>query len=133
MCTTIKFDSKPENILIAEKFIEDVRAEVNMGDSVYEDIFVALTEAADNAMRHGNKDNAEKKVEICCKLDSHREILSLVVKDEGSGFDFNNISDPTTLENLQKPGGRGVFLMKELAHSIFFSNKGATVDMLFSL
>jgi serine/threonine-protein kinase RsbW len=133
MSTTIKFASKPENILIAEKFIEDIRAEVNMGDSTYEDIFVALTEAADNAMRHGNKDDFEKNVEICCKLDVHRELLSLIIKDEGPGFDFNNITDPTTVENLQKPGGRGVFLMKELAQAIFFSNKGATVDMLFCL
>jgi serine/threonine-protein kinase RsbW len=109
MCTTIKFASKPENILIAEKFIEDIRAEVNMPNSAYEDIFLALTEAADNAMRHGNKDNEEKTVEICCKLDKHSELLSLIVKDEGPGFDFNNISDPTTAENLQKPGGRGVF------------------------
>jgi serine/threonine-protein kinase RsbW len=133
MCTTIKFASKPENILIAEKFVDDVRAEITMGDSVYEDIMVALTEATDNAMRHGNKDNAAKQVEISCKLDEHHEILSLVVKDEGPGFDYSNLSDPTTAENLKKPGGRGVFLMKELAHSIIFSNKGATVDMLFSI
>ena len=133
MCTTIKFASKPENITIAEKFIEDVRAEVKIRDSVYEDLFVALTEAADNAMRHGNKANAEKTVEICCKVDEHNEILSLIVKDQGPGFDFTNLADPTTQENLIRPNGRGVFLMKELAHSIFFSNKGATVDMLFSL
>lgn len=133
MCTKIKFASKPENILIAEKFIEDIRAEVNMCDNAYEDIIVALTEAANNAMTHGNKDNEERTVEICCKLDERGEILSLKVKDEGLGFDYDHIPDPTTHENLLRINGRGVFLMKELAHSIFFSNKGATVDMLFSL
>jgi serine/threonine-protein kinase RsbW len=133
MCAKIKFASKPENILIAERFIEDIRVEAKIGDSVYEDVIVAVTEAANNAMMHGNKDDAERNVEICCKLDERSEILSFIVKDEGRGFDFNNLPDPTTTENLERSNGRGVFLMKELAHSIFFSNQGATVDMLFSL
>ncbi len=133
MSTTIKFASKPENIAIAEKFIDDVRAQLSMRECVYEDILVALTEAANNAMSHGNKENAQKTVEILCKLDERGELLSLIVKDEGPGFDYNNLPDPTTRENLTRANGRGVFLMRELAHAIFFSNKGATVDMLFSL
>ena len=133
MSTKIQFASKPENIVIAEKFIEDVRVGVKMTDDVYEDILVALTEAANNAMSHGNKDNADRSVEIHCKLDDNRELLSLIVRDEGPGFDYDNIPDPTTPENLYRSSGRGVFLMKELAQAIFFSNKGARVDMLFSL
>jgi serine/threonine-protein kinase RsbW len=133
MSATIQFESKPENILLAEKFIEGIRIEANIGDSVYEDIWVAVTEAANNAMRHGNRDNPEKTVEICCKLDERSQILSLIVKDEGPGFDFDNIPDPTTPENIQRVNGRGVFLMKELAQAIFYSNRGARVDMLFSL
>ena len=133
MSTAVKFASKPENITIAEKFIDDIRAEVCIADSVYEDILVALTEAANNAMSHGNRDNQEKNVEIFCKLDERGELLSLVVKDEGPGFDYEHIPDPTTGENLVKANGRGVFLMKELAQAIFFSNNGARVDMLFSI
>lgn len=133
MSTRIQFASKAENIVIAEKFIEDVRAEVKMTDHVYEDILVALTEAANNAMSHGNKDDSFKSVEIHCKLDDNRELLSLIVKDEGAGFDYDNLDDPTTPENLLRASGRGVFLMKELSQAIFFSNKGARVDMLFSL
>jgi serine/threonine-protein kinase RsbW len=133
MCAKIKFASKPENILIAERFIEDIRVEAKIGDKVYEDVIVAVTEAANNAMIHGNKDNEQRTVEICCKLDERSEILSFIIKDEGRGFDFNNLPDPTTNENLTRSNGRGVYLMKELAQAIFFSNKGATVDMLFSL
>ena len=133
MCAKIQFASKPENIEIAEKFIEELRIKAKISDSVYEDIIVALTEAANNAMTHGNKDNAERNVEISCKLDEHSEILSLIVKDEGPGFDFDSIPDPTTDENIKRINGRGVFLMKELSHAVFFSNKGATVDLLFSL
>ena len=133
MSAKIKFPSKPESILIAEKFIEDIRVEAKIRDSVYEDIIVAFTEAANNAMTHGNKDNAERNVEVLCRLDERSEILSLIVKDEGPGFDFNNLPDPTTPENIASSNGRGVFLMKELSHAVFFSNQGATVDMLFSL
>ena len=133
MSTKIQFASKPENIVIAEKFVEELRCEVNMSNTVYEDIMVAITEAANNAMSHGNKDNADKSVEISCKLDESHELISLIVKDEGPGFDYDNIPDPTTEENLLRSNGRGVFLMRELAQAIFYSNKGARVDMLFSI
>ena len=133
MSSTIKFPSIPENILIAEQFVEDLRAIAKIRDCVYEDIMVALSEAANNAMCHGNRENAEKNVVISCKLDESGELLSLVVKDEGPGFDFMNIPDPTTPENIKRENGRGVYLMKELTHSVFFSNHGATVNMLFSL
>jgi serine/threonine-protein kinase RsbW len=61
---TIKFASKAENITIVEKFIDDLRNEVNVGDDVYGNILISLTEAANNAMLHGNKANENKSVEI---------------------------------------------------------------------
>jgi len=133
MSTTIKFASKPENITIVEQFVEDLRIKLNMGSTVYEDIIVAFTEAANNAMTHGNKENEEKNVEVWCKLDERSQILSLVVRDEGPGFDYFNLPDPTSPENIQRVNGRGVFLMRELSHAVFYSNRGSTVDMLFSL
>ena len=130
---TIKFASKPENITIVEKFIDDLRNEVNIGDDVYGNILISLTEAANNAMLHGNKANEKKNVEISYSVDDRGKNLSFIVKDEGPGFDYNNLPDPTAPENLERTSGRGVFLMMQLADMVVFSNNGATIEMQFKL
>ena len=58
---------------------------------------------------------------------------SLAIKDEGEGFDFNNLPDPTAPENLEKPTGRGVFLMKNLSDLVVFSDNGSVVEIHFKL
>ena len=130
---TIKFSSKPENITIVEKFIDDLRNEVNIGDDVYGNILISLTEAANNAMLHGNKANEKKNVEISYSVDERGKNLSFFVKDEGPGFDYNNLPDPTAPENLERTSGRGVFLMMQLADMVVFSNNGATIEMQFKI
>ncbi len=59
------------------------------------------------------------------------ESISFIVWDEGKGFDFSNIPDPTLPENLEKTHGRGVFLMNHLADDIEFGENGAIVEMKF--
>ena len=130
---TIKFSSKPENISIVEKFIDDLRSEINVGDDVYGNILISLTEAANNAIIHGNKSDEKKQVEISYELDSRGKNLSFIIKDEGPGFEYNNLPDPTSPENLEKTSGRGVFLMMQLADMVVFSNNGATIEMQFKL
>jgi serine/threonine-protein kinase RsbW len=129
----IKFASKAENITIVEKFIDDLRNEVNIGDDVYGNILISITEAANNAILHGNKSNEKKQVEISYELDDRGKNLSFIIKDQGPGFDYNNLPDPTSPENLEKTSGRGVFLMMQLADMVVFSDKGATVEMQFRL
>jgi serine/threonine-protein kinase RsbW len=129
----IKFSSKPENISIVEKFVDDLRSEINIGDDVYGNILISLTEAANNAILHGNKGNEKKQVEISYELDDRRKNLSFIIKDQGPGFEYNNLPDPTAPENLEKTSGRGVFLMMQLADMVVFSDKGATVEMQFKI
>jgi serine/threonine-protein kinase RsbW len=54
-----------------------------------------------------------------------------IISDEGTGFDYYNLPDPTAPENLEKETGRGVFLMKELADQVIFSENGRVVEMYF--
>ncbi len=129
----IKFASKAENITIVEKFIDDLRNEVNIGDDVYGNILISLTEAANNAMLHGNRANEKKNVEISYSVDERGKNITFIVKDEGPGFDYNNLPDPTAPENLERTSGRGVFLMMQLADMVVFSDKGATVEMQFRI
>jgi len=130
---SIRFSSKPDNITIVEKFIDDLKNEVNIGDDIYGNVLISLTEAANNAMIHGNKCDEKKDVEISYGLDDRGKNLTFIIKDQGPGFDYNHLPDPTEPENLEKTHGRGVFLMMQLADMVVFSDKGATVEMQFRI
>lgn len=130
---TLRFNSNPSNITIVEKFIDDLKNELNIGDDVYGNILISLTEAANNAMIHGNKCNENKDVTIDYELDGRGKNLTFIIKDQGPGFDYNNLPDPTAPENLERTHGRGVFLMMQLADMVVFSDNGATVEMQFRI
>lgn len=129
----IKVPSKAENITVVEKFIDDMRAELNIGDDVYGNILICLTEAANNAMLHGNKADPNKIAQISYELDARGKTLTFIVKDQGPGFDYNALPDPTAPENLERTHGRGVFLMMQLADMAVFSDNGATVELQFKV
>lgn len=130
---TIQFSSKPANISIVEKFIDDLRAEYNIGDDVYGNILISLTEAANNAIIHGNKCDESKNISIDYGMDTRGKNLTFIVKDQGPGFDYGNLPDPTAPENIEKTHGRGVFLMMQLADMVVFSDRGSTVEMSFRI
>ena len=95
------------------------------------DILVSLTEAVTNAIVHGNCRAENKTVQV--NMQRKADMLALRVSDEGRGFDFKNLPDPTLPENVCKCGGRGVYLMRELSDDISFYNNGSTVEMQFRL
>lgn len=130
---SLKVSSKPENIALVEKFIDDMRNEINIGDDVYGNILISITEAANNAIIHGNKCNEKKDVTIEYGLDDRGKNLTFIVRDQGPGFDYNNLPDPTEPENLEKTHGRGVFLMMQLADMVVFSDNGASIEMQFRI
>ena len=84
-------------------------------------------------MLHGNDADETKQVEMSYELDDRGKNLSFIIKDEGPGFDYTKLPDPTAPENLEKTSGRGVFLMMQLADMVVFSDKGATVEMQFKI
>ena len=126
---SIQVISQPESINIVEKLIEDIKEEHNIHEDAFGNILVAVTEAVNNAIQHGNRYDALKKVNITYEVDG--DTLVFVVQDEGKGFDYYNLPDPTAPENLEKPTGRGIFLMKHLADQVIFSDNGKTVEMYF--
>ncbi len=124
--------SLPENINQVEKFVEDICDEYNINNTYFGNILVALTEAFENAMVHGNGKDPVKKVHI---IFTHKpEGLSFIVKDEGKGFDINQISDPTDINSdTDESKGRGIFLIKSLADEVKFLGNGSTVEILFKI
>ncbi|MCW3071957.1 MAG: rsbW [Bacteroidetes bacterium] len=125
----IRISSKAENIILVERMIEDVCDLFSISEDYYGNILVSLTEAVNNAIYHGNKANPNKSIDISFK--SHPDRVSFSVKDEGPGFNFNNLPDPTNPENIEKPNGRGVFLMRNLADNVTFEENGSKVILDF--
>lgn len=128
---SISFQSKAENLNVVEQMINTVCEEHKVNEDYYGNILIALTEAVNNAIHHGNKSNPNKTVNL--GLVSSGSTLTFTIEDEGPGFDYNNLPDPTDPKNIEKPHGRGVFLMKNLADSIEFLNDGSKVKMNFNL
>ncbi len=125
----IQLPSLPENIRIVESFIDNVKDKFNIDDDIYGNIMVAVTESVNNAIRHGNKLDKEKSVTLSAIYDEN--LLKFIVEDEGPGFDYEHLEDPTAPENLDKLGGRGIFLMKHLSDEVSFKNGGRTVELTF--
>jgi len=125
----MQIQSKPENINVVEKFIDDLKVKHNLHEECYGNMLVAVTEAVNNAINHGNKANPDKLVDI--KLEVEEDQFGFTISDEGHGFDYLNLPDPTDPENIEKPSGRGVFLMKHLADQIIFSENGRVVELYF--
>lgn len=127
----IRITSKAENIILVERMIEDVCDLFNITEDYYGNILVAITEAVNNAIYHGNQANPSKNIDILFK--SFPDRVTFTVKDEGAGFNYNNLPDPTNPENIEKPNGRGVFLMRNLADRVSFEDNGSTVILDFKV
>lgn len=125
--------SIPENISSVENYVESICSEYEIDDSVFGNILISLTEAVNNAIIHGNKRNPEKFVTISHSLENYPKTLIIKIKDEGDGFNYMNLPDPTAPENIEMIGGRGVFLIKQLADLVIFSDKGETIELQFRI
>jgi serine/threonine-protein kinase RsbW len=121
-----------EEIAKVENFIDRLNEEFAFKADVYGNILVAVTEAVNNAIQHGNQQDATKKVRIKSRL-VNDFLLAITVEDEGPGFDYENLKDPTDPEHLMEESGRGIFVMNHLADKIIFHDPGNTVEMQFNI
>jgi serine/threonine-protein kinase RsbW len=123
--------STSENIRLVERLVEDVCDVFNVNEDNFGNILIAVTEAVNNAIYHGNEGNPKKHIKI--GFESGDKNICFSVADEGHGFDYENLPDPTDPLNIDKPNGRGVFLMKNLADKVEFNNNGQEVMLTFNL
>jgi serine/threonine-protein kinase RsbW len=127
----ISLTSKIENLREVEKIIDDISAEYNIGTEVYGNLLIACLEAVNNAISHGNKLDPGKKVDIKFQIENNK--LTVITQDQGSGFDFENVPDPTSPENIENINGRGIFLMKHLSDGLTFKDDGRISEMYFNI
>lgn len=89
---------------------------------------LALEEALVNAIKHGNRMDPDKQVRVGCSAD--HEKVRIEIEDEGTGFDWRHLPDPTDIENLEKPCGRGVMLMRAFLNEVEYNDRGNCVMMV---
>ena len=88
---------------------------------------LAMEEALVNAIKHGNRMDPDKKVFISCELST--EEVTVVVEDQGAGFKLEEVPDPTEDDNLDKPGGRGIMLIRSFMNGFVYNEKGNRLTM----
>jgi len=123
--------SKIENVSLVENLIDEIAIELSIISDLYGNVLISTIEAVTNAIVHGNDNNPEKNVSIEVIKDEKK--LTIIVEDEGDGFDLNLVPDPTKPDYIEKPDGRGIFLMKNLTDDLEFEKNGAIVKLIFNM
>lgn len=128
----VELPSQADALLQVMELIESINLELGIKDDVYGNVVVAVTEAVNNSLLHGNKEDPDKRIRFEAFLSGPYRFC-VRVSDEGEGFDPDSLPDPTAPENLENIGGRGVFLMRHLADELYFHDGGRCVEMVFNI
>ncbi|WP_251621269.1 ATP-binding protein [Odoribacter lunatus] len=127
----LTISSEVGNIVRVENFIESFIETFDLKSELFGKISLPVIEAVNNAILSGNKLIPEKKVILEAWQENNRLYVS--VQDEGEGFDYTHIPDPTLPDNIEKVAGRGLYVMKTLSDELLFENNGAKVTLVFDL
>lgn len=127
---SLSIPSDLSNLVLVESLIDKACHQVSVDEDNYGNVLIAVTEAVNNAIIHGNKLDDSKLVDIGFYDDS--EAFGFEIVDKGTGFDFDHLPDPTAPENIEKENGRGIFLMRNLADEVLFNDTGNSVSVIFN-
>lgn len=129
------FDCKSDQkeIRRIEPFLQKMNEVAKLDDGTFYRLLVAGTEAINNGILHGNRGNKKKLVHVTCII--KKDSLVFRVKDEGSGFNPEEVPDPLEEKNLLKTSGRGVFLMRSLMDKVTYTMtpEGTEVELVIDL
>ena len=128
---TLQLKSTQESITQLELLIENISDKYNVSEDTFANMMTCLNEVFINAVKHGNKNDPAKKVIINAEVNAKRIIWTIT--DEGEGFDYTHLPDPTSPENLEALTGRGVFIIKHLADQYIFNASGNEVELHFKI
>jgi len=103
MKRSILIESKIENISLVEKLIDEVSEEAKINSEVYGKMLIATVEGVNNSIVHGNKEDETKKVTITFFIEKNE--IKIFIEDEGPGFNYTNVPDPTIPENIENIHG----------------------------
>ena len=127
--TKLTVPSLPESVETVEQLVEEHIRSLNFSDEECDSIAIAVTEAVNNAIYHGNKQDPDKMVEF--EMFSYKDEVRFIIRDQGTGFDPKGLPDPLLPENLLKESGRGIFIVKSLMDKVEFdfTPTGTTITL----
>lgn len=126
----ISIPSSKNNLYEFDNFLQSIFNEYGIDKRMHFNIYLTLSEAINNAIQHGNHFDSTKFVNIYFFQSNNS--YEFIIEDEGSGFDINQVPDPTSIENIRKESGRGLFLMKTYSDSFEVKNNGRIIKLIFN-
>ncbi|OGU10304.1 MAG: hypothetical protein A2X61_08520 [Ignavibacteria bacterium GWB2_35_12] len=136
-CIDISFTkdltSERKSLKLVEPMLKEIKQKFCINDELYYNLVITITEAVNNAIIHGNKFDIDKIVRIIVKCKN--KLLTVSVKDQGSGFDLESLENPLSPENLLKESGRGIFIIRKIADNVVFNflDEGTELILYFNL
>jgi len=126
----IRFEvsSSLDQLPVATKKLFDFLDELHLNESDRFDIRLSFEEVVINAMKHGNRFETHLPVKVTAAFNDKEVYVG--VQDEGGGFDYTHIKDPTEESNLEVYSGRGVYLVQHLMDSLKYSPEGNRVEIV---
>jgi serine/threonine-protein kinase RsbW len=122
--------SQFENIELVQIVVEESLRKLDLDEATAHSIGLAVREAVANAIKHGNQQDPDKRVDVDFEIKQGEVVIE--VTDQGTGFDLLEVKDPLNPDNLLRPNGRGIFFMNSFMDTIDYSFKpeGGTVVTL---
>ncbi len=117
------FSSDLHESASVQQQIMDIWLKNGVSDGDLPDLQLALEEGLANAVKHGNQLNPAKQVKVECQLLDDC-MIRVTIEDEGPGFNPEEVPDPTDFENLDKPSGRGIVLMRAFMDEVLYNDRG---------
>ena len=125
---TLSLPSSMQHVYLLDVVVSEILKEMDFGEDVQEQINLAVIEAGTNAIKHGNKEDIDKTATFEFIIDEEK--LTILVTDEGEGFEREEVANPLDPENLLKSSGRGLFLMEACMDEVAYSENGTIVRMV---
>ncbi len=126
----ISIPSTQEYLPDVDIFIEGILRGYGINESIIADIAISVSELVNNAIDHGNKKNEEKRVTVT--IEKNSGAVSLIVTDEGTGFNPDELDDPLAEENLLKEVGRGIFIVRSLMDTVDIMPSKEGTEVIFT-
>ena len=120
-------NSDKKELKKVDEFLSAVLKELKLDQSNYNKALLCISEAVINSIEHGNQYDLNKKVTI--EISHELNTIQVKIVDEGDGFNFDEIKDPTKNENILSESGRGIHIIKMLSNSIKYNNKGNSLKL----
>ena len=124
----LELPSSTQFIYVLDAVISEVLREMGFDDDTCEQVNLAVIEAGTNAIKHGNKEDPNKQAHFEFILSADK--VTIVVQDQGDGFNRQEVADPLDPANLMKSSGRGIFLMETCMDSVDYEASGTIVRMV---